>query len=259
MAAANYETVLEVIHYTDELFYFKTTRDPGFRFKDGEFVMMGLEYQDGEKTKKLQRAYSIASPSYEDYLEFYSIKVQDGPLTSKLQHVKVGDQIIVGKKSVGTLIPDNIKPGRNLYMLCSGTGIAPFMSLARSIEIYENYDNVILVHGTRKTEDLVWEDMWHHLNEHELYGELVQDKFHYYPTVTRDEYENEGRVTTAMYNNWVEDRLHLPHLDSELDRVMICGSIPFNDELHVFLQTAGFVEGNMSNPGTFVVERAFVG
>lgn len=257
--AVNHETVLEVKHYTDELFYFKTTRDPGLRFKDGEFVMMGLEIEENGKTKKLQRAYSIASPSYADYLEFYSIKVQDGPLTSRLQHVKEGDTIIVSKKPTGTLILDNIKEGRNLYLLSSGTGIAPFMSLARSIDIYDKFDNVILVHGTRNIEDLVWEDFWYHLNEDEVYGELTQDKFYYYPTVTRDEYENEGRVTDAMYNNWVEDRLGLPHLNSELDRVMICGSIPFNEELHDWLVNEGFVEGNMTTPGTFVIERAFVG
>lgn len=257
--AVNKETVLEVKHYTDELFYFKTTRDPGLRFKDGEFVMMGLEIEENGKTKKLQRAYSIASPSYADYLEFYSIKVQDGPLTSRLQHVKEGDTIIVSKKPTGTLILDNIKEGRNLYLLSSGTGIAPFMSLSRSIDIYDKFDNVILVHGTRKIEDLVWEDFWYHLNEDEVYGELTQDKFHYYPTVTRDEYENEGRVTDAMYNHWVEDKLGLPHLNNKLDRVMICGSIPFNEELHKWLEDEGFVEGNMTTPGTFVIERAFVG
>ena len=259
--ATTYETVLEVIHYTDELFYFKTTRNPGFRFKDGEFVMMGLDHfsEKLQRNKPILRAYSIASPSHADYLEFYSIKVQDGPLTSKLQHVKVGEEILVGTKPVGTLVPDNVMSGRNLYMLSSGTGIAPFMSLARSIEIYENYDNVILVHGTRKIEDLVWKDMWLSLNEHEMYGELVQNKFHYYSTVSREAYENEGRVTTALFDHSIEDTLQLPHLDSEFDRVMICGSIPFNQDLQNHLLKKGFVEGNMSDPGTFVVERAFVG
>ena len=222
------EKVLEVKHYTDRLFHFKTTRDPGTRFRDGEFLMIGLEV-DG---KPLLRAYSVASPNYEEYMEWFSIKVPNGPLTSKLQHIKPGDEIITNTKSVGTLVIPNVKPGRNLYMLATGTGVAPFMSLVRGLETYEDFDNVILVWGTRVKKELAYKEFLEGLNEHEIWGEITQGKFKFYPTVTREEFENTGRVTTAMYENKVQDKLNLPKLDKEHDRVMICGS----EEMTLFLE-----------------------
>ena len=207
------EKVLEVKHYTDRLFHFKTTRDPGTRFRDGEFLMIGLEV-DG---KPLLRAYSVASPNYEEYMEWFSIKVPNGPLTSKLQHIKPGDEIITNTKSVGTLVIPNVKPGRNLYMLATGTGVAPFMSLVRGLETYEDFDNVILVWGTRVQKELAYKEFLEGLNEHEIWGEITQGKFKFYPTVTREEFENTGRVTTAMYENKVQDKLGLPKLDKEHD------------------------------------------
>ena len=245
------EKVLEVKHYTDRLFHFKTTRDPGTRFRDGEFLMIGLEV-DG---KPLLIAYS---PNYEEYMEWFSIKVPNGPLTSKLQHIKPGDEIITNTKSVGTLVMPNVKPGRNLYMLATGTGVAPFMSLVRGLETYEDFDNVILVWGTRVQKELAYKEFLEGLNEHEIWGEITQGKFKFYPTVTREEFENTGRVTTAMYENKVQDKLGLPKLDKEHDRVMICGSIEMNLELKEYLEGLGFTEGNNREPGEYVLEKSFV-
>ena len=208
------EKVLEVKHYTDRLFHFKTTRDPGTRFRDGEFLMIGLEV-DG---KPLLRAYSVASPNYEEYMEWFSIKVPNGLLTSRLQHIKPGDEIITNTKSVGTLVIPNLKSGRNLYMLATGTGVAPLMSLVRGLETYEDFDNVILVWGTRVQKELAYKEFLEGLNEHEIWGEITQGKFKFYPTVTREEFENTGRVTTAMYENKVQDKLGLPKLDKEHDK-----------------------------------------
>lgn len=253
--AINYETVLEVKHYTVDLFYFKTTRNAATRFRDGEFTMMGLLDND----KPLLRAYSIASPNHAEYMEFYSIKVQDGPLTSKLQHIVAGDKVIVNTKTVGTLVIDNITPGRNLYFLATGTGIAPFMSLIRGLETYDNYDNVILVWGTRYERELAFKDYLAGLNDDEVYGELTQGKFKMYTTVTREPYENQTRVTTAMEQGLVQSKLGLPALDPAHDRVMICGSIPMNNDIVEYLEAVGFTEGNNKAPGSYVVERAFVG
>lgn len=250
------EKVLEVKHYTDRLFHFKTTRDPGTRFRDGEFLMIGLEVEN----KPLLRAYSVASPNYEEYMEFFSIKVPDGPLTSKLQHIQPGDEIITNTKSVGTLVMDNIKPGRNLYMMATGTGVAPFMSLVRGVETYDEFDKVILMWGTRTVAELAYHDFLTGLNEHEIWGEITQGKLMYYPTVTREDYHTTGRITEAMYTGKVQEKLGIEPFDKEKDRVMICGSNDMNMELRkYFIEDIGCTEGNGGNRGEFVLEKAFVG
>ena len=190
--AINKERVLEVEHFTDRLFKIKTTRDKGLRFRDGEFLMIGLDHfsEKLQRNKPIMRAYSVTSPSHQETLEFYSIKVQDGPLTSRLQHIQVGDEILVNTKPVGTLITTNVKPGRTLYMLATGTGIAPFLALIRGFDVYENYDNVVLLHGVREVKDLSFDDYLNNLNEDEIYKEITQGKFKYYPTVTRETFKH---------------------------------------------------------------------
>ena len=254
--AIHYETVLAVTHYTDDLFHFTTTRDPSIRFRDGEFVMVGLDIDHVDYGITL-RAYSIASPNHQETLEFYSIKVPDGPLTSRLQHIKPGDQVIVNRKSVGTLVLDNLKPGRNLYFLATGTGIAPFLSLTRGLETYDNFQNVVVVWGTRTTPELSQMEMLDGLNTDPVYSEITQGKLRTYYTTTRDDFHNQGRVTDAMYSGKVQQALDLPEFSTE-DRVMICGSIPMNKELQEWLEGLGFVEGNNKDPGDYVIERAFV-
>ena len=255
------ETVLEVTHYTDTLFHFTTTRDAGLRFRDGEFLMIGLDNwsEKLQRNKPIMRAYSVASPNHQDTMEFYSIKVQDGPLTSKLQHIVPGDKFLVNTKPVGTLVHANLNPGRNLYLMATGTGIAPFMSIVRGVETYEHYDNVIVVWGTRIVKELAFKDLLEGLNDDEIYSEVTEGKLKTYFTCTREPYENEGRVTTAMYENKVQDKLGLPKLDAKHDRVMICGSMEMNLELKDYLEELGFTEGNNKTPGEFVIERAFVG
>lgn len=248
------ERVLRVEHYTPDLFHFTTTRDPSIRFRDGEFVMMGLEV-DG---KPLMRAYSVASPNHQDTLEFYSIKVQDGPLTSRLQHIREGDEILVNTKAVGTLVLDNLKPGRNLYFLATGTGIAPFLSLTRGVDTYENYNNVVVAWGARTVAELPFVDNLLELNTDEVYCNITEGKLKLYPTVTREPYRNEGRVTHALFDGRISEQLGLEKLDPEHDRIMICGSIPFNKDLTDWLEANGFTEGNANYRGEYVVERAFV-
>jgi ferredoxin--NADP+ reductase len=257
----NKEKVLEVNHYTDGLFHFVTTRDAGTRFRDGEFLMIGLDNwsEKLQKNKPIMRAYSVASPNHQETLEFYSIKVQDGPLTSKLQHVKVGDEILVNSKAVGTLVHANLKPGRNLYLLATGTGIAPFMSIIRGVDTYQHYNRVIVVWGARTAKELPFRDLIEGLNTDEVYKEVTEGKLRSYFTCTREPYENEGRVTTAMYEGKVQEQLLLPKLDAEHDRVMICGSMEMNLELKDYLEDLGFNEGDSKTPGEFVIERAFVG
>ena len=252
--------VLKVQHYTDDLFHFTLERDPGLRFRDGEFLMIGLDNwsEKLQKNKPIMRAYSVASPNHQDTIEFYSIKVQDGPLTSKLQHIKPGEKILVNDKAVGTLVHANVLPGRNLYLLATGTGVAPFLSIVQGIDTYDYYDNVVLVWGARTVAELPFDAMFRNLNEDEIYSQVTEGKFKFYPTVTRQSYENEGRVTNAMYEGKVQEKLDLPPLDPEHDRVMICGSIPMNEELIAWLEEKGFEEGNNKNPGSYVVERAFV-
>jgi ferredoxin--NADP+ reductase len=254
MSAFNEETVTEVHHWTDRLFTFKTTRDASLRFSNGHFTMIGLRV-DG---KPLLRAYSIVSANYEDHLEFLSIKVPDGPLTSRLQHLKVGDSIIVGRKPTGTLLVDYLLPGKRLYLVGTGTGLAPFMSIIRDPETYERYEHVVLVHGVRTKDELAYHDLVsEHLPQHEFLGDMVREKLRYYPTVTRESYRNMGRVTHLIGNGKLFADLGLPPLDPAHDRVMICGSPSMLRDLKQLLEQRGFKEGNTSTPGDFVIERAF--
>jgi len=254
MSSFNEETVLSVHHWTDRLFSFTTTRSQALRFSNGHFTMIGLMV-DG---KPLLRAYSIASANYEDHLEFLSIKVEAGPLTSRLQHIKVGDTIIVGRKPTGTLLSDYLLPGRRLYMLSTGTGLAPFMSIVRDPEIYDKFDQLVLVHGVRQIDELAYHDLLvEHLPNHEFLGDLVSSKLRYYPTVTRESYKNTGRVTELIENGKLFEDLGVPSFDPAVDRVMICGSAEMLRDLKHILEARGFKEGNTTSPGDFVIERAF--
>jgi ferredoxin--NADP+ reductase len=255
MSAFNEERVLSVHHWTDRLFSFTTTRDPALRFSNGHFTMIGLRVNN----KPLLRAYSIASANYEEHLEFLSIKVEEGPLTSRLQHIQVGDTLIVGKKPTGTLLIDYLLPGKRLYLLSTGTGLAPFLSIVRDPETYERFEQVILVHGVRQVDELAYHDlMTDHLPQHEFLGEMVRQKLLYYPTVTREPYRNMGRVTDLITSGKLFADLSLPPLKREEDRVMICGSPGMLTDLKAMLEERGFAEGNTTTPGDFVIERAFV-
>jgi ferredoxin--NADP+ reductase len=254
MSVFNEERVLSVRHWTDRLFSFTTTRDQAFRFQNGHFTMIGLKVEG----KPLLRAYSVASPNYEEHLEFFSIKVPDGPLTSRLQHLKEGDTILVGRKPTGTLLLDYLLPGKRLYLLSTGTGLAPFLSIIRDPETYERYEKVVLVHGTREVAELAYQDLiTKDLPEHEFLGELAAGKLMYYPTVTREPYVNRGRITTLIESGKLCNDLHLPQFDREHDRVMICGSPQMLKDLKHMLDERGFHEGNTSKPGDYVIERAF--
>jgi ferredoxin--NADP+ reductase len=254
MSAFNEERVLSVHHWTDRLFTFKTTRDKSLRFSNGHFTMIGLRVND----KPLLRAYSIVSANYEDHLEFLSIKVPEGPLTSRLQHMKVGDSIIVGRKPTGTLLIDYLLPGKRLFLLSTGTGLAPFMSIVRDPATYEKFEQIILVHGVRKKDELAYHDLLvEHLPAHEFLGDLVTSQLRYYPTVTREAYRNMGRVTDLLETGKMFEDLHIPPLDRAEDRVMICGSPGMLRDLKEILEGRGFAEGNTSRPGDFVIERAF--
>ena len=255
MSAFLEERVLSVHHWTDRLFSFTTTRDQALRFSNGHFTMIGLR---GENGKPLLRAYSIASANYEEHLEFLSIKVPDGPLTSKLQHIQVGDTIVVGRKPTGTLLIDYLLPGKNLYLLSTGTGMAPFLSIIRDPETYERFEKVILVHGVREVKELAYHDyLTQELPKHEFLGEMVSNQLLYYPTVTREPFKNQGRLTDAIENGKLFSDLGLPKLDPERDRVMICGSPQMLKDLKRMLEERQFKEGNTSTPGDFVIERAF--
>ncbi|MEO7032667.1 MAG: ferredoxin--NADP reductase [Polyangiaceae bacterium] len=249
------ETVLEVHHWNESLFSFKTTRDAGFRFKNGHFVMIGLEVEG----KPLLRAYSVASPNYEEHLEFYSIKVPNGPLTSHLQHLQPGDRVLVGKKPTGTLVMSHLLPGKRLYLLSTGTGLAPFMSMIRDPEVYEQYEHVILAHGVRVTSELGYSDyIRNDLPQHEYLGELVAKQLRYYPTVTREPYENRGRLTDLLESGKLCADVGMPPLDPEHDRVMICGNQSMLDELVAILEKRGFHEGKSHEAAQYTIERAFV-
>jgi ferredoxin--NADP+ reductase len=254
MSAFHEETITEVHHWTDRLFTFKTTRDPALRFSNGHFTMIGLRVNG----KPLLRAYSIVSANYEDHLEFLSIKVPDGPLTSRLQHVKVGDTIIVGRKPTGTLLIDYLLPGKRLFLLSTGTGLAPFMSIVRDPETYDKFEQIVLVHGVRQKDELAYHDLLvEHLPAHEVLGELVTSQLRYYPTVTREAYRTMGRVTDLMGTGKMFEDLGIPPLNQATDRVMICGSPGMLKDLKRMLEERGFAEGNTSKPGDFVIERAF--
>lgn len=257
MSNLNTERVLSVHHWNDSLFSFKTTRDPGLRFENGQFVMIGLEVEG----RPLMRAYSIASPNYEDHLEFYSIKVPNGPLTSKLQHLQVGDNIRISKKPTGTLLLDDLRPGKHLYLLATGTGLAPFLSLIQEPEAYERYDKVILVHGVRFISELAYaEFITRQLPENEFFGEQVRDKLIYYPTVTREPFRNQGRITELMRSGKLFEDIGLPRINPQDDRAMLCGSPAMLDDLDNML-TDEFglkVSPRLGEQGDFVIERAFV-
>ena len=250
------ETVTWVQHWTESLFSFRTTRDPGFRFSSGQFVMVGLMKDDG---KPLVRAYSIASPSWHEELEFYSIKVPDGPLTSRLQNIKVGDQVLIGRKPTGTLVLDGLKPGKRLYMLGTGTGLAPWLSLARDPEVYDRFDDVIVTHTVRAVADLNYADLLgHELAEDEILGELIGPKLRYYPTVTREPFKTQGRITNLIASGQLFRDLDLPPFDPAVDRIMLCGGPSVLADLKQQLLDLGYVEGSLASPGDFVLERAFV-
>jgi ferredoxin--NADP+ reductase len=256
MAAFGSEQVLSVRHWNDTLFSFTTTRSRELRFENGHFVMVGLEVEG----KPLLRAYSIASPNYEDHLEFFSIKVADGPLTSRLQHLKANDNVLIGRKPVGTLVLRDLKPGANLYMFSTGTGLAPFMSLIRDPELYERFEKVILVHGVRTVSELAYADYIHdELPKHEFLGEEIARKLIYYPTVTREPFRNRGRLTDLIETQQLFADIDLPPLDPARDRAMICGSPSMLAETSALLDARGFeISPSSGVAGDYVIERAFV-
>ncbi len=249
------ETVTHVHHWNESLFSFKTTRDTGFRFKNGHFVMVGLP----EEGKPLLRAYSIASANYEDELEFFSIKVPNGPLTSRLQHLQVGDEVLVSKKPTGTLVTDQMLPGKHLYLISTGTGLAPFMSIIKDHEIYDQFDKIILTHGVRYTSELAYVDyIQNELPNNEYFGELVREKLIYYPTVTREDYKNNGRLTDLMTSGKLFVDIGLPKPNVDDDRFMICGSPSMLKDTCAILNERGFSEVRNGQAGHYVIERAFV-
>ena len=255
MSAFLEERVLSVHHWTDRLFSFTTTRDTALRFSNGHFTMIGLKV-DG---KPLLRAYSIVSANYEEHLEFLSIKVPDGPLTSRLQHIQVGDTIVVGKKPTGTLLIDYLLPAKRLYLMSTGTGLAPFMSVIRDPDTYEKFQEVILIHGVREVKELAYHDyLTEELPKHEFLGELVSAQLKYYPTVTREPFRNQGRINELIESGRLCEDLGVPPLDPLEDRVMLCGSPEMLATLKELLEKRDFEEGNTTRPGDFVIERAFV-
>ncbi|MCU0911663.1 MAG: ferredoxin--NADP reductase [Rhodobacteraceae bacterium] len=251
------QTVTAVTHWTERLFSFRVTRPQSLRFRSGEFVMIGLLDDNG---RPLLRAYSIASPSWDDELEFYSIKVPDGPLTSRLQHIRPGDQIILRPKPVGTLVLDALLPGKRLWFLATGTGIAPFASLMRDPETYEKYEQVIMMHTCRETAELEYgRRLVDELANDPLIGEMVDGKLFYYPTTTREPSELMGRITDNLSSGKVFQDLGLPPMDPATDRAMVCGSLAFNLDVKAVLESFGLSEGANSEPREYVVEKAFVG
>lgn len=247
--------ILDVHHWTDRLFSFTTTRDPGFRFQSGQFTMIGLMVDQ----RPLLRAYSMVSPHYEDTLEFFSIKVPDGPLTSRLQHVQPGDTLLVGRKASGTLLLQNLQPGRTLYLLSTGTGLAPFMSVIRDPEVYERFEKVVLVHGCRQVAELAYADLiQRELPRNEWFGEQVARQLVYYPTVTREAFRHQGRITTLLETGRLCHDIGLGAIDREHDRFMLCGSPEMLRDTRALFDKLGFTEGSMNHAGHYVIERAFV-
>ena len=255
------ETVLDVRHWTDAYFSFTTSRDDGFRFDNGQFVMIGLEVEQADASRKpLMRAYSIASANWEEQLEFFSIKVQDGPLTSRLQHIRPGDTILIGRKPTGTLLISDLHPGRNLYLLGTGTGLAPWLSVVKDPETYERFERVVLCHGVRSAGDLAYRDYFEkELPNHELLGEIIREKLLYYPAVSREDFPNHGRLTDLMASGQMMRTLGLDPLEAEHDRAMICGSPQMLADFRALLDGRGFTASpRIGTLGQYVFERAFV-
>jgi ferredoxin--NADP+ reductase len=249
------ERVLSVHHWTDRLFSFRCTRDPALRFRAGEFAMIGLLVNG----KPLVRAYSLASAPWQEELEFLSIKVQDGPLTSRLQHIQPGDTVLIGKKPVGTLVLDNLAPGKTLWLVATGTGLAPFLSLIREPEAYDRFERIIVCHTVREVAELAYRDLiGRDLPEDALLGELIAGKLLYYPSVTREAFPVQGRITALIESGRIFADLGLPPLDPAEDRVMLCGSEAMNTDMKALLEARGFVEGANNRPASYVVEKAFV-
>ena len=257
MAAFEPTSVKWIRHWNDRLFSFATERAPEFRFENGHFVMIGLEVEG----KPLLRAYSIASPNYADELEFLSIKVDDGPLTSRLQHIREGDTVLVGRKPVGSLVLTDLHPGRNLYLFATGTGLAPFLSIIRDPDAYERYEHVVLVHGVRQVSDLAYREYLEGgIAEDAYLGDLIRERFRYYPTVTREPFAHTGRITDHLAAGSLTRDLGLPDLDPTDDRAMICGSMAMLKDVSAALDAAGFrVSPHQGEMGDYVIERAFVG
>lgn len=256
MSAFNTQTVLSVTHWNDSLFSFTTTRDDSFRFENGQFVMIGVQAKD----KPLLRAYSIASPNYAEQLEFFSIKVPNGPLTSQLQHIKAGDPILVGRKPTGTLLLSDLNPGKHLFLLSTGTGLAPFISLIQDPETYEKFEKIILVHGVRKVADLAYRDfITQTLPANEFLGDAVKQQLIYYPTVTREHFVNQGRLTDLLNSGKLLRDIGLPPLNPATDRAMLCGSPQMLEDTCTLLNNAGLIESpRIGIAGDYVIERAFV-
>ena len=257
------QTVTEVEHYTDSLFRFRVTRPASMRFRSGEFVMIGImgdPHPETGKQKHLLRAYSIASPAWDDTLQFYSIKVDNGPLTSRLQHIKVGDQVILKPKSVGTLVHDALTPANRIWFFSTGTGIAPFASLLREPETYERFDQVILTHTCRDVADLKFgKELIAQTKTDILVGEEAQQKLHYYPTTTRETSKKMGRITSLLEDRSLLVDLGVTDFNATNDRAMVCGSIGLNTDMKRILENYGLREGANSDPGDYVIEKAFVG
>jgi ferredoxin--NADP+ reductase len=256
MTKINRERVLEVNHWNDSLFSFTTTRDPGLRFENGHFVMLGLEVEG----RPLLRAYSIASANYEEHLEFLSIKVADGPLTSRLQHMRQGDTVLVSRKPVGTLVLHDLLPGTHLYLLATGTGLAPFMSIIKDPATYERFEKVVLVHGVRYVSELAYADyIARQLPQNEYFGDLVRERLIYYPTVTREAFRNQGRITHLIDSGRLFSDIGLPSLDPSCDRAMVCGSPAMLKDCCALLNKCGLsISPHSGVPGDYVIERAFV-
>ena len=256
MAAVATEKVIWVHDWNDTLYSFRTTRERGLRFENGHFIMIGLEVNG----RPLLRAYSIASPNYEDYLEFFSIKVQNGPLTSRLQKIQVGSEVLIGSKPTGTLVIRDLKPGKHLYLFSPGTGLAPFLSISRDPETYEHFEKVVLIHGVRHVNELAYHQLFtEELLHHEFLGDMVREKLIYYPTVTREPFRNQGRLTNLVESGKLFADIGLPPLDPAVDRAMICGSPSMLADCSKMLDARGFkISPHTGEAGDYVIERAFV-
>ncbi|MDJ0777269.1 MAG: ferredoxin--NADP reductase [Gammaproteobacteria bacterium] len=256
MASFRLERVIDICHWNDKLFSFRTTRDPGFRFRNGQFIMLGLP---GEN-RPVTRAYSIASANHEDHMEFFSIKVEDGKLTSRLQHIAPGDEVLVSAKPVGTLVIEDLNPGKRLFLLATGTGLAPFLSVIQDPETYEAFEHVYLVHGVRRVQDLAYREFIEHdLPHHEYLGELIDGRLHYYPTVTREPFAHQGRIPELMLSGRLCNDLDIMPLNAKQDRAMVCGNMNMLRDTSAALQQLGFeISPSQGVPGDFVIERAFV-